>query len=261
MQTVGLYDYLFVETGGTGIALSGNLRYIPYNESNLVYKAAAAFYEAAGLPPQVRIRMIKHIPVQAGMGGGSGNAAGILEGLNAIYGNPLSQETLYHICLGLGSDVPYFLMGGTALCEGRGEILTKLPDLPDCHLVLVKGRAGVSTKVAFADIDSCAELPPFVCDGMKQAIEQKDLSGVCKHIGNTFLPSVSRRCASVAEQLEALTQFSPCVGLTGSGSAVFAVFEQKERAVACHEALRGKYPFVCITRPVKSGTIIIEDKE
>lgn len=261
MQTVGLYDYLFVETGGTGIALSGNLRYIPYNESNLVYKAAAAFYEAAGLPPQVRIRMIKHIPVQAGMGGGSGNAAGILEGLNAIYGNPLSQETLYHICLGLGSDVPYFLMGGTALCEGRGEILTKLPDLPDCHLVLVKGRAGVSTKVAFADMDSCAELPPFVCDGMKQAIEQKDLSEVCKHIGNTFLPSVSRRCASVAEQLEALTQFSPYVGLTGSGSAVFAVFEQKERAVACHEALRGKYPFVCITRPVKSGTIIIEDKE
>ncbi len=261
MQTVNLYDYLFVETGGQGISLSGNLRYIPYNESNLVYKAAAAFYEAAGLPPQVRIRMHKHVPVQAGMGGGSGNAAGILQGLNQIYGCPLSEKTLYDICLTLGSDVPYFLMGGTALCEGRGEILTKLPDLPDCYLVLVKGRAGVSTKVAFADIDSCTDLPPFVCDNMVQAIQTGDLAGVCKNIGNTFLPSVSSRCASVAAQLDVLAEFSPFVGLTGSGSAVFAVFEKKEEAVACHQSLRGNYPFVCITRPVKGGTIIIEDKE
>ena len=261
MQTVGMYDYLFVETGGQGISLSGNLRYIPYNESNLVYKAAAAFYQAAGISPQVRIRMQKHIPVQAGMGGGSGNAAGILEGLNAIYGYPLSHEKLYDICLDLGSDVPYFLMGGTALCEGRGEILTKLPDLPDCYLVIVKGRAGVSTKVAFADIDACTDQPSFVCDGMIQAIKDGDLAGVCKNIGNTFLPSVSTRCTSVAEQLEALSQFSPYVGLTGSGSAVFAVFDKKEQAVACHHALRGNYPFVCITRPVTNGTIIIEDKE
>ena len=261
MQTVGLYDYLFVETGGQGISLSGNLRYIPYNESNLVYKAAAAFYQAADLPAQVRIRMLKHIPVQAGMGGGSGNAAGILEGLNTIYGKPLSEKTLYDICLTLGSDVPYFLMGGTVLCEGRGEVLTQLPDMPDCYLVLVKGRAGVSTKVAFADIDSCEQLPPFVCDGMVQAIAQGDLAGVCRNIGNTFLPSVSSRCQTVAEQLDALSQFSPHVGLTGSGSAVFAVFDTKEQAVACHQALRGKYPFVYITRPVKNGTIIIEDKE
>ncbi len=261
MQTVGLYDYLFVETGGTGIALSGNLRYIPYNETNLVYKAAAAFYEAAGIAPGVRIRMRKHIPVQAGMGGGSGNAAGILEGLNAMYGHPLSSERLYDICLTLGSDVPYFLMGGTALCEGRGEILTKLPDMPDCWLVLVKGRAGVSTKVAFADIDADPQPPAFVCDGMVQAIRAQDLSGVCDNLGNTFLPSVSRRCESVAEHLRALSRFSPHVGLTGSGSAVFAVFEQKEQAVACHRALQGQYPFVCLTRPVHDGTIIIEDKE
>lgn len=261
MQTVGLYDYLFVETGGTGIALSGNLRYIPYNENNLVYKAAAAFYEAADITPGVRIRMHKHIPVQAGMGGGSGNAAGILEGLNAMYGHPLSPEKLYDICLALGSDVPYFLMGGTALCEGRGEILTKLPELPDCWLVLVKGRDGVSTKVAFADIDADPQPPAFVCDGMVQAIRRGDLSGVCDKIGNTFLPSVSRRCRSVDRQLQDLSRFSPHVGLTGSGSAVFAVFEEREQAVACHRALQGQYPFVCLTRPVHTGTLIIEDKE
>lgn len=261
MQTVALYDYLFVETGGSGISLSGNLRYIPYNETNLVYKAAAAFYEAVGIAPGVRIRMQKHIPVQAGMGGGSGNAAGILEGLNAIYGYPLPCETLYDICLTLGSDVPYFLMGGTALCEGRGEILTKLPDLPDCYLVLVKGRAGVSTKVAFADIDADPHPPAFVCDGMVQAIREQDMSGVCAHLGNSFLPSVSNRCESVAEHLRALSRFSPHVCLTGSGSAVFAIFADKEQAQGCHRALREQYPFVCITRPVACGTIIIEDKE
>ncbi len=261
MQTVGLYDYLFVETGGAGISLSGNLRYIPYNETNLVYRAAAAFYEAAGIAPGVRIRMQKHIPVQAGMGGGSGNAAGILEGLNAMYGNPLSPQALYDICLTLGSDVPYFLMGGTVLCEGRGEILTKLPDMPDCWLVLVKGRAGVSTKVAFADIDADPQPPAFVCDRMIQAIRAQDLSGVCENLGNTFLPSVSRRCESVAEHLRALSRFSPYACLTGSGSAVFAVFTEKEQAVACHRALRGQYPFVCLTRPVHDGIIIIEDKE
>ncbi len=261
MQTVGLYDYLLVQTGGRGIALSGNLRYIPYNRNNLVYQAASAFYEAASLSPQVSIYMIKHIPVQAGMGGGSGNAAGILEGLNAMYGCPLSSQQLYEICLTLGSDVPYFLTGGTVLCEGRGEILTQLPDMPDCWLVLVKGREGVSTKVAFADIDADPYPPAFVCDGMVQAIKNQDLSGICAHLGNSFLPSVSSRCSTVAQQMQALSRFSPHVGLTGSGSAVFAVFDNKEQAVACHRTLQGVYPFVCLTRPVKEGTIILKDKE
>ena len=261
MQTVGLYDYLFVEIGAKGIALSGNLRYIPYNETNLVYKAADAFYRAVGMTPEVRIRMHKHIPVQAGMGGGSGNAAGMVEGLNALYGNPLSFEQMYQICLNLGSDVPYFLRGGTVLCEGRGEIMTKLPDLPDCWLVLVKDRAGVSTKVAFADIDADPHPPAFVCDGMVQAINQGDLSKVCACLGNSFLPSVSSRCPSIGQQLQDLREFSPHVCMTGSGSAVFAVFTEKAQAQACHRALFSKYPFVCITRPVGRGTIIIEDKE
>jgi 4-diphosphocytidyl-2-C-methyl-D-erythritol kinase len=261
MQSVALYDYLFVEIGGKGISLSGNLRYIPYNETNLVYRAAAAFYQASGIDPEVRIRMHKHIPVQAGMGGGSGNAAGMVEGLNALYGHPLSFEQMYEICRDLGSDVPYFLQSGTVLCEGRGEIMTKLPDLPECWLVLVKDRAGVSTKVAFADIDADPHPPAFVCDEMVQAIKQGDLAGVCARLGNSFLPSVSSRCPSVAQQLRDLREFSPNVCMTGSGSAVFAVFTDKVQAQACHRALFGKYPFVCITRPVNRGTIIIEDKE
>lgn len=121
MQTVDLYDFMTIDAAGGQIRLTGNLPYIPYNEKNLVYRAAAAFFAATGIPPAARIHLTKHIPVQAGMGGGSGNAAGALLGLNLLYGEPLSRNALAALAGPLGADVPYFLTGGTALCYRYGR--------------------------------------------------------------------------------------------------------------------------------------------
>ena len=261
MQTVDLYDYLYVQTGGKGISLSGNLRYIPYNQSNLVYRAAEAFYQSAGLTPEVRIYLQKHIPIQAGMGGGSGNAAGILWGLNEIYGRPLDDKRLYDICLTLGSDVPYFLTGGTALCEGRGEIITPLADIPDCYFVLVKDKQGVSTKDAFADIDGCKNPPSFVCDAMLDAVEQGSMEGICRSLGNTFTPSARARSASIDANIREMMQFTDYVQMTGSGSVVFGIFTDKQQAKDCLEALRRRHLFVCMTRPVKTGMILLKKEQ
>ena len=139
MQSIALADTLTLrESGGQGIRVRSNLSFLPCGERNLAGKAALCFYQALGREPRgLEITLTKHIPVCAGMAGGSSDAAAVLRALNGLEGEPFSQAELARVGEGVGSDVPYCVLGGTALAEGRGEILTPLTPLPACWMVVL----------------------------------------------------------------------------------------------------------------------------
>ena len=154
MQTVTLADALTVEPAeGREGAMASDLRYLPADGRNLAQMAAAAFREAVGKGPQVDITIQKHIPVCAGLAGGSADAAAVLKAMNELTGAGLSAQELAAIGEKVGSDVPYCVLGGTALAEGRGELLTPLPPLPNCHVVLCKPPFPISTPQLFAKVN------------------------------------------------------------------------------------------------------------
>ena len=160
MQTVGLHDRIeLYRTKEPGIRLETNLFYLPNNEQNLAYRAAALLIEEFGVKEGVSIQLKKFIPVSAGMAGGSTDAAAVLFGVNKMFGLGLSIKELMERGVKLGADIPYCLMRGTALSEGIGEELTPLPQIPQCQVLIAKPGISVSTKVVYESLDAM-ELKP-----------------------------------------------------------------------------------------------------
>ena len=183
MHSVNLCDEMtFEEIFGNNVKLSSNLSYLPCDEKNIVYKAYEAFYNAAGINKQgFKIHIEKRVPVCAGLGGSSTNAATALLFLNEYHNNIIEEEKLLKIGEGLGADVPYCMKGGTCLAEGIGEILTPLPELPKCNIIIAKPQnKGISTKNIFSKVNLCElELQPDT-NGMIKALYDIDLNGICK---------------------------------------------------------------------------------
>ncbi|MBE6850866.1 MAG: 4-(cytidine 5'-diphospho)-2-C-methyl-D-erythritol kinase [Ruminococcus sp.] len=243
-QSVAVYDILTVSVqAGSGIVLRCNIPALPRDERNLAYRAAQAMLEASGKECNVVIDLHKHIPSGAGMGGGSADAAGVIYALNTLMECGYSDEKLREIGLSLGADVPFMLMGGTALVEGVGEILTPLADLPEIPLVILKGRQSMSTPKAYAAIDSleCPQHPDT--EQMLRAIREQDIDLLTEHCGNTFEDAVL--LSDVARAKAALLEDGArCAVMTGSGSAVFGIFPDKQTAADCAAKRRGEFAFV-----------------
>ena len=157
MQQVGLYDGIDIKRlglctdGKRYIDIETNLRYLPVNENNLAYKAAALLMDEFDIQESIHIKIKKLIPVAAGMAGGSSDAAAVMKGLNRMFGLRLSKKELMERGVKLGADVPYCIMGGTALAEGIGDILTPVRDIPPCYIILAKPGINVSTRVVYSD--------------------------------------------------------------------------------------------------------------
>ena len=181
MQTVGLYDSIDLKLlDQPGIRVETNLCYLPNNENNLVWKAADLLMREFSLPGGISIRLKKMIPVAAGMAGGSSDAAAVLFGVNRMYGLGLSLDQLKERGVKIGADVPYCLMRGTALSEGIGEILTPLPPVPQCWVLLAKPGISVSTKWVYANLHANELRPedhPDI-DGLVEAIRRGDLKAM-----------------------------------------------------------------------------------
>ena len=194
MQTVRVYDAIELNrTEEEGIRLSTNLYYLPDNENNLGYRAAKLLMDEFGIRDGVEIKMKKFIPVAAGMAGGSSDAAAVLFGVNKMFGLGLSKQELMERGVRLGADVPYCIMRGTALSEGIGEILTPLPPMPQCRVLIAKPAVSVSTKHVYESLNLPslgAEAHPDI-DAMRAAIEKKDLSGVVSQLGNVLETVIS----------------------------------------------------------------------
>lgn len=242
MQTVRVYDAIELNrTEEEGIRLSTNLYYLPENENNLGYRAAKLLMDEFGVRGGVEIKMKKFIPVAAGMAGGSSDAAAVLFGINKMFGLGLSEKELMERGVRLGADVPYCIMRGTALSEGIGEILTPLPPMPQCRVLIAKPAVSVSTKHVYESLNLPslgAEAHPDI-DAMRAAIERKDLSGVVSQLGNV-LETVTIPENPVIQTLKDKMMEMGADGslMSGSGPTVFGLFTNQAAAQAAYEELR-----------------------
>lgn len=253
MQTVSLYDQieLDLETGAPWKIICGR-EDIPCDERNLAWKAAKIFCDAVQKDPGgITIRIEKHIPSGAGMGGGSADAAAVLRALNRFYGDPVSMEELAELGAKIGSDVPFCVVGGTVMCEGRGEIMRRLKDCPRCVIVGCKPEFSVSTPVLFKKIDSVEIMKHPDNDAMERSIVSGDVQNIAREIYNVFDPVVSEDHPEISHIK------SVCMGhgayasqMTGSGSVVFAVMPDIESAKKAEEELKQTYSQVFIAEPV-----------
>ena len=254
MQTVELADTLRLEPGqGEGIRVKSNVGFLPADEHNLAAAAALAFQRETGInTAPLDITLNKVIPICAGLGGGSSDAAAVLRALNQIHEAGLSMEQLARIGEQVGSDVPYCVMGGTALAEGRGEILTPLPPLPRCRVVLCKPDFSVSTPALFARIDSVRLRCRPDTKGVLAALEQGDLEGVARRLYNVFEDALPPRCASKVEQVKSVLIQSGALGavMSGTGSAVYGLFRDETCAQDAYEQLRQLYSETFLTDTV-----------
>lgn len=251
MQTVSLYDSVELTKTDEGIELECSLRFLPTGPDNLAYRAAEAFFKETGINGGVKIYLKKHIPVGAGLAGGSSNAAAVLTGLNRLYDAKLSTRKMCEIGTALGADVPYCIIGGTRLAEGIGEKLSPLPPLPKCHIVLVKPSFSISTKWVYDNIDACPDIVHPPTDKLIEALEKGDLYEMCSNMGNV-LEDVSIAhypvLSAVKDDLRALGAIG--AQMSGSGPTVFGIFDDEEKAQNAKDILWKKYKTAYICRGI-----------
>ncbi len=241
MQSVALADVLTLEESGDGeLRVRTNLHFLPNNEKNLAAQAALRWWEARGQAPRgLEIAIEKSVPVCAGMAGGSSDAAAVLRALNQMEGAPLSLWELAKIGERVGSDVPYCILGGTALAEGRGEILTPLPPLPQCWAVLCKPEFSISTPALFAKIDSVRLRCRPDTQGVVAALEAGDLHGVARRMYNVFEDALpERQRARVNDIKNVLIQCGALgASMSGTGPTAFGLFDDEGLAREAQERL------------------------
>ena len=253
MQTISIRDDVEIDIGtGKPWKLLCSAEDIPTDERNLAWKAAKIYCDTMKKDPDgIEIRILKRIPSGAGMGGGSADAAAVLRALNRHYGNPLSIFALAELGAQVGSDVPFCVLCGTAMVEGRGERIRKLPDMPDCIFVVVKPEFSVSTPELYKKIDSVAIAHRPDNKAMESALLAGDLEKVVSNIYNVFDPVVTEEHLEL-NYIKSLFHQYGAVGyqMTGSGSAVFAVVSEFEVAAVLCNMLKSNYPNVFIGKPV-----------
>ena len=253
MQTVFLYDRILLRiTKKPGIQVKTNLSYVPSNENNLAYKAAKLLMEEFDIKSGIWIDIKKYIPVAAGMAGGSTDAAAVLVGMNKLCKLGLTKKELMKFGVKLGADVPYCIMRGTALAEGIGEELTRLPAMPDCKILIAKPPISVSTKFVYDNLvlDETTKHPDM--DVLIDDLKQKDLAGLSGHMGN-LLETVTIEKYRVIQQIKQVMMDFGSLGamMSGSGPTVFGIFEEETKAQAALDEIRKRElaKQLYITRP------------
>ena len=254
MQTVSMRDDIEIDIGtGKPWQLLCDKEGIPTDERNLAWKAAQVFFDTTGKDPDgLEIRITKRIPSEAGLGGGSADAAAVLRALNRHYGYPFSILALAELGAMVGSDVPFCTVCGTAMAEGRGERLRKLPDMPeDCCIVICKPDFSSSTPALYRKIDEKAIARRPDHQAMESALLAGDLGKICENLYNVFDPVVTEDHLEI-NYIKSIFNSYGAIGyqMTGSGSAVFAIVASFEYAAVICNMLRGNYPQIYITKPV-----------
>ncbi len=254
MQAIDLCDVVTVyKTGHSDIRLEIDDERVPNDERNTAWRAAAAFCEAAGLSTAgIGIRIRKRIPMQAGLAGGSADAAGVLAALNLLTDARLDQDALCDAGAKVGADVPFCLLGGAGLCTGTGTIVTPLPSMPDCHLVVAKPLCGVSTAEAYRRIDETTLRRRPHTSVVIDAVCAGDLETIGRELCNVFEEAIPLPETAAIRQIMREHRTLGCL-MSGSGSAVYGLFGNREAARLCADALRREIDEVCLCRPCAHG--------
>ena len=249
MQTISIRDDVEIDIGtGKPWKLQCSMEGIPCDERNLAWKAARVYFDTIKKDPDgLEIRILKRIPVEAGLGGGSADAAAVLRALNRHYGEPLSIMALAELGSLVGSDVPFCVLCGTAMVEGRGERVRKLPDLPECMFVVCKPDFSVSTPELYRKLDETVIAHHPDNKAMESALLAGDLQKVCQNIYNVFDPVVTADHLELNYIKSIFNSYGALAfQMTGSGSAVFAIVPSFEHAAVICNMLKDNYPQVYI---------------
>ena len=242
MQTVNLYDRVkLTATRSPGVRVKTNLRFLPTDRGNHAYQAAQMLIDEFGIKDGVFIDLEKHIPVAAGLAGGSSDAAAVLVGMNLLFGLGLSSEQLRLRGVKIGADVPYCIMRGTALAEGIGDRLTSLPGIPRCSIVVAKPDLRVSTKYVYTHLHLDENTVHPDIDAQIEAIRAGDLKGMCACCGNVLESVTETAYPKISELKKTMMDGGALVSMmSGSGPSVFGIFDEKEKAQAVYEQLRSQ---------------------
>jgi 4-diphosphocytidyl-2-C-methyl-D-erythritol kinase len=239
MQTVGIYDELTFEKTDSGIHITTDAGELPTGEDNLIYKAAKLLFDKYGINEGIKIQLKKNIPIAAGMAGGSTDAAATLKGINHMFTLGCSDEELMEQGVKIGADVPFCVMGGTALSEGIGEKLLRLDDAPECVLLVAKPAINVSTAYVYRTLDSLEAYEHPDIDGMVEAVREKDLDGIVMRMGNV-LEQVTVPEYPVINDIKNIMLESGALGsmMSGSGPTVFGIYKDRTDAVKAYDIIK-----------------------
>lgn len=251
MQAIDLYDEITVDKIKKGIKISCNKPYVPTDERNLAYKAAKLFIDEFNIDCGVNINIKKNIPVSAGLAGGSTDCAAVLKLMNELFNTKLTEKQLMELGVRLGADVPYCIVGGTALCEGIGEKLTKLKSFKDKILVLVKPPFGVSTKGVYQEFDLSKVVFHPKIENLIEAMNSDNLEFVSKNMKNLLENVTLSKYKEIISIKQSMME-NGAIGsmMSGSGPTVFAFFDDMLKAQLCFENMKKKYKDVFITRTI-----------
>lgn len=258
MQSVTLCDEITLEQTESGkIEIFCDTEGVPCDEANIAHKAARLFFEKTGeVNKGLSITLKKSIPHQAGLGGGSADAAGVLVALNRIYGNKLSENELCEIGVKVGADVPFCIVGGTKRAQGIGEKFTLVSPTPDCSIVIAKPEFGVSTVKAYSDYDLLENSKKLDISALLTSLQNGDLTDLAHSLHNAFEQVVTN------EEIDGIKSIMSSCGalgslMSGSGSAIFALFDDAQKAQACLDALQKANIRAHLCAPSKVGCQIL----
>lgn len=254
MQNVDIYDTLTFEENDTGeIVLTASSPKIPTDDTNLICKVAKQLQDKYQIEKGANIDLVKRIPVAAGMAGGSTDGAAAYIALNKLWGLGLDKKTMCGLAVRLGADIPYCIIGGTALAEGIGEELTTISPMPKCTIVVAKPDIDVSTGWVYKELDSKETSQHPDIDGIRTAIENNDLREMCSLIGNVLEPVTTAKYP-VIKEIERLLEDNGAIRalMTGSGPTVFAIYDDETKAKEGYEAVKdsGLAPELFISKPI-----------
>ncbi|MGN0383548.1 MAG: 4-(cytidine 5'-diphospho)-2-C-methyl-D-erythritol kinase [Eubacterium sp.] len=258
MQTVGIYDEITITKMpcNNGITIESNTGLIPTDENNLAYKAARLLMDEANIRDGVNIKIIKNIPIAAGMAGGSSDCAAVLRGINEVFGLNLSTDQLMERGVKLGADVPYCIIGGTALAAGIGERLTHLPSPPECYVLVAKPDISVSTKYVYENLhaDKLKHHPDI--DGIITAINENDLYGMASLMENVLETVTENKYGIITEIKNEMMKCGAIKSLmSGSGPTVFGLFDDEAVALDAYTRIKNKNMAAQIFLTTWAGTI------
>lgn len=261
MQSVGLYDTITVERNGSNeITVSCDTEGVPTDKSNIVYKCAEKFFEYAGIEKDkgIHIHIEKNVPFGAGMGGGSGDGAAVLVALNKLYALDYPDKILCRIGVKVGADIPFCIVGGTALALDTGAVVAPLPDIKDYYIVIVKPEESVSTKEAYAAVDAVENMKHPKNNIMLELLADGESDEALKYCANVF-----EQAFDIPGRVDIKDTFNKngalAACMTGSGSAIYGIFDKEGLAEKSAEILRLNFKNVYICRPEKTGVEIISE--
>ena len=254
MQSVDLYDTVSVEKNcGDEIIIKCDADGVPCNEKNIAYKCAVAFFDALSIADRgITIEIEKAIPMAAGTAGGSADGAAVIYCLDKLYNTKLSTKKLCEIGAKVGADIPFSLVGGTAIALGTGTIIAPVKDLPECYVVLCKPDQDVSTPEAYAEFDSLNRVRHLDRISMVDAVADGDYDKICSLCGNVFEQAVEVPKRPHIKDIMRKSGADACV-MSGSGPTVYGIFRNKENAEDAYNKLSKKYDNVYLCKPAKCG--------